>query len=239
MNKARILLIEDDKELAELTFDYLQNHNLSVNIEHDGADAVARIISEQPDLVILDIMLPNKDGFSICREVRREQGTANSYSGPILMLTARDEDMDQLLGLELGADDYVTKPVQPALLLARIHSLLRRASPAYSQAVSTLTFGELSIDSACREVSLAGKAIDLTTTEFDLLFLLAKYAGAVLSRDDISQHLRGFDYDGSDRTIDLRVSRLRNKLGLESIIKTVRGAGYLFINKEINQGTKR
>ncbi|HIO96904.1 MAG TPA: response regulator [Leucothrix sp.] len=226
MNKPTILLVEDDQELADLTRDYLQNHSLSVACEMDGENAVSRIIKEQPDLVILDIMLPNKDGFTICREVRQK------YTGAILMLTARDEDMDQLLGLELGADDYVTKPVKPVLLLARIHSLLRRIHPANNTADSFKS-GNLSIDKSRREVSFNKKYIDFTTAEFDLLLLLAQHAGTVLSREEIYQHLRGIGYDGSNRTIDLRISRLRQKLaeylGETTVIKTVRGAGYLFI----------
>ena len=230
MNKSSILLIEDDPELADLTRDYLQSHNLIVHCEMDGANAVSRIINEQPDLVILDIMLPNKDGFSICREVRPK------YTGSILMLTARDEDIDQLLGLELGADDYVTKPVKPVLLLARIHTLLRRIqAPQPCHSSTLLEFDLLKIDQSCREVSFEQHIIDLSTAEFDLLNLLAQYTGKVLSRDDISQHLRGIGYDGSNRTIDLRVSRLRQKLthyfGDQTVIKTVRGAGYLFILK--------
>ena len=226
--KKKILLIEDDKELASLTQDYLQKQGLSVVIEYDGKDAVERIISEQADCVLLDIMLPNKDGFAICREVR------DQYHGPILMLTARDEDIDQLLGLELGADDYVTKPVQPRLLLARIHTLLRRMESSNSATKQTLlSFGELSIDASSRRVQLNQEAIQLSTAEFDLLYLLAQHAGNILSRDDILKHLRGIGYDGSDRSIDLRVSRLRKKLSDEvscdtQRIKTIRGSGYLF-----------
>ena len=230
MNKPTILLVEDDQELSDLTRDYLQNHSLAVNCEMDGKNAVSRIIKEQPDLVILDIMLPNKDGFTICREVRQQ------YTGLILMLTARDEDMDQLLGLELGADDYVTKPVKPVLLLARIHSLLRRMNlPQENSAPTSLDFGLLNIEMSCREVSFDKQNIDLTTAEFDLFSLLAKHAGTVLSREKISQHLRGIGYDGSNRTIDLRISRLRQKLDVyldnQVVIKTVRGAGYLFVAK--------
>ena len=230
MNKPTILLVEDDQELSDLTCDYLQNHSLRVSCEMDGAHAVSRIINEQPDLVILDIMLPNKDGFTICRELRPQ------YTGSILMLTARDEDIDQLLGLELGADDYVTKPVKPVLLLARIHSLLRRVN-LYQTAITpiSLNFGLLNIDMSCREVSFDKQRINLTTAEFDLFALLAKHVGTVLSREEISQHLRGIGYDGSNRTIDLRISRLRQKLDVylvgQSLIKTVRGAGYLFVAK--------
>lgn len=226
----KILLIEDDHELASLTQDYLQKNDFSVSIEFDGANAVERILNEQPDCVLLDIMLPNKDGFSICKAVRNSQ---NPYHGPILMLTARDEDIDQLLGLELGADDYVTKPVQPRLLLARIHTLLRRVNQPTNLPQHDLAFDNLLIESSARRVLLNKTAIDLSTAEYDLLYLLAQNAGTVLSRDAILQHLRGIGYDGADRSIDLRVSRLRKKLQDEKIdnnqrIKTVRGSGYLF-----------
>jgi len=166
--KQTILLIEDDPELASLTQDYLQIKNFTVLIESDGENAVERIIKEQPDCVLLDIMLPNKDGFAICKEVR------DQYHGPILMLTARDEDIDQLLGLELGADDYVTKPVQPRLLLARIHVLLRRINDNNATSKNTpLRFDELMIDSGSHHVELNGKDVKLSTAEFDLLLLLA------------------------------------------------------------------
>ena len=234
----KILLIEDDPELALLTQDYLQKNNFTVVIESDGANAVERICNEQADCVLLDIMLPNKDGFAICKEVRmlNQHDMNNGYSGPILILTARDEDIDQLLGLELGADDYIAKPVQPRLLLARIHALLRRVNQTAetnSKLQKTLHFGDLVIESASRHVLLNNQFIDMSTAEFDLLYLLAKNAGTVLSRDDILLHLRGIGYDGTDRSIDLRVSRLRKKLQDESInetqrIKTVRGRGYLF-----------
>lgn len=225
-----ILLIEDDHELASLTQDYLQKNNLLVKIESDGGNAVRRIIDEQPDCVLLDIMLPNTDGFTICKEVRKH------YNGPIIMLTARDEDIDQLLGLELGADDYITKPVQPRLLLARIHTLLRRIH-SHNKAIqhSVLEFDGLTINEGARHVTLNNQVIELSTAEFDLLFLLAKNAGSVLSRDEILQHIRGIGYDGTDRSIDLRISRLRKKLSDEENneqqrIKTVRSQGYLFAN---------
>ncbi len=226
----KILLIEDDSELASLTKDYLEKQGFEVAIEADGKHAVKRIINEQPDCVLLDIMLPNKDGFAICREVRNQQ---TAYHGPILMLTARDEDIDQLLGLELGADDYVTKPVQPRLLLARIQTLLRRVNQVTKQPHKKLVFDDLIIESSARRVLLEGEAINVTTAEYDLLFLLAQNAGTVLSRDAILQHLRGIGYDGTDRSIDLRISRLRKKLNDEKAdnnqrIKTVRGSGYLF-----------
>jgi len=232
--KTRILLVEDDERLADLTAEYLRKNDFEVTIEARGDTAEARILTDDPDLVILDVMLPGKDGFEVCRAVR------DKYSGVILMLTARDEDLDQILGLELGADDYIAKPVQPRLLLARIKALLRRApTPSTSadeatetEAMAELSFGSFNISHATRSAHLGGEAIDLTTVEFDLLWLLARHAGNILSRDDLLQQLRGIGFDGLDRSIDARISRLRRKLGDDpenpTRIKTVRSKGYLF-----------
>lgn len=230
-----ILIVEDDERLAGLTKDYLENNGLQVSIEGDGAKAIDRIINEQPDLVVLDLMLPGEDGIAVCRLVRPK------YKGPILMLTARTDDLDQVLGLEMGADDYVAKPVRPRVLLARIQALLRRThqpttesspEPA-SEQLTRLEFGELVIDSAMREAWLAEESIDLTSAEFDLLWLLASNAGTVLSREEIFTALRGIEYDGQDRSIDVRVSRIRPKVGDDPMhprrIKTVRSKGYLFV----------
>ena len=230
--KQKILLIEDDLELASLTKDYLQQQGLTVVVESDGANAVERIIQEQPDCVLLDIMLPNKDGFEICKEVRNHH--TKSFYGPILMLTARDEDIDQLLGLELGADDYVTKPVQPRLLLARIKTLLRRVhNSSIADRQSLISIDDLVIDPGSRRVQLNNNSVILSTAEFDLLLLLASNAGVILTRDEILNHLRGIGYDGTNRSIDLRISRLRKKLFDEKScdtqrIRTIRGSGYLF-----------
>ncbi len=231
--KTRILLVEDDDRLAKLTAEYLQKNDFEVTIEARGDTAETRILNDNPDLVILDIMLPGKDGFEVCRAVR------DKYQGVILMLTARDEDLDQILGLELGADDYLAKPVQPRLLLARIKALLRRApgiAPTEEQGESgdssELSFGNFRISQATRSTHLGDEIIDLTTAEFDLLWLLSKHAGNILSRDDLLQQLRGIGFDGLDRSIDARISRLRRKLGDDpenpTRIKTVRGKGYLF-----------
>jgi two-component system OmpR family response regulator/two-component system response regulator RstA len=224
----RILLVEDDERLAGLTAEYLSRNDLQVSIEPRGDTAESRILAEQPDLVILDVMLPGKDGFEVCRAVRPH------YRGVILMLTARDEDFDQILGLELGADDYIAKPVQPRVLLARIKALLRRlpAASEHDTASDQLVFGNFRISQSTRTASLGTQAIDLTTAEFDLLWLLASHAGNVLSRDDLLQELRGIGFDGLDRSIDARISRLRKKLNDDpenpTRIKTVRGKGYLF-----------
>ncbi|MCW3148977.1 winged helix-turn-helix domain-containing protein [Stutzerimonas stutzeri] len=228
----RILIVEDDRRLAELTQEYLQGAGaFDVAIEADGARAVERIVSERPDLVVLDLMLPGEDGLSICRQVR------DRYDGPILMLTARADDLDQVLGLETGADDYVCKPVRPRLLLARIRALLRRreGNEAPVTDVKRLQFGPLVIDSALREAWLRGKGIELTGAEFDLLWLLSVNAGRILSREEIFSQLRGIEYDGQDRSIDVRISRIRPKIGDDPehprLIKTVRGKGYLFVSE--------
>jgi two-component system OmpR family response regulator/two-component system response regulator RstA len=230
----RILLVEDDARLAELTAEYLARNDLSVSIEPRGDTAESRILTEQPDLVILDVMLPGKDGFEVCRAVRPQ------YRGVILMLTARDEDFDQILGLEMGADDYIAKPVQPRVLLARIKALLRRLPSSGELAVDaeSMVFGQFRISQATRTATLGGNSIDLTTAEFDLLWLLATHAGNVLSRDDLLQELRGIGFDGLDRSIDARISRLRKKLNDDpenpTRIKTVRGKGYLFSKHDWN-----
>ena len=230
--KTRILLVEDDTRLADLTAVYLRKNDFEVTIEERGDTAEARILNDNPELVILDVMLPGKDGFEVCKAVRER------YKGVILMLTARDEDLDQILGLELGADDYLAKPVQPRLLLARIKALLRRTpgiasgEPVEQGDDAELSFGKFRISQATRSTHLGDEIIDLTTAEFDLLWLLAKHAGNILSRDDLLQELRGIGFDGLDRSIDARISRLRRKLGDDpenpTRIKTVRGKGYLF-----------
>ena len=224
-----VLIIEDDERLAELTRDYLEANGFRVTLEPDGACGVEQILALRPDLVILDLMLPGEDGLSICRRVRGD------YPGPILMLTARTDDMDQVLGLEMGADDYVPKPVQPRVLLARMRALLRRAESAEGSDEPRLSFGNLEIDSATREAWLEGERIDLTSAEFDLLWLLASNAGRVLTREEIFAQLRGIKYDGQDRSIDVRVSRIRPKIGDDPNqphrIKTVRSKGYLFVRE--------
>ncbi|MBE0486017.1 response regulator [Marinobacter sp.] len=232
----RILIVEDDERLADLTREYLENNGLTVFLEHHGGAAVERIRNEQPDLVVLDLMLPGEDGLSICRRVRPV------YSGPIIMLTARTDDLDQVLGLEMGADDYISKPVQPRVLLARIRAMLRRMdtvpvgkSNDSGEEPIRLAFNDLIVDRSMREAWLNEDSIDLTSAEFDLLWLLASNAGRVLSREEIFTALRGIEYDGQDRSIDVRVSRIRPKIGDDPIhprrIKTVRSKGYLFVKE--------
>jgi len=233
--KSRVIIVEDDERLASLTAEYLQSNGLEVQVIGDGSVAIPAIIEQQPDIVVLDLMLPGADGLEVCRMVR------DKYKNPILMLTARTDDVDQVLGLEMGADDYVAKPVKPRVLLARIRALLRRSEAAGADGagvddqgnVSRLEFGDLVIDNSAREVWLTSVPVDLTSAEYDLLWLLASNAGVILSREEIFERLRGIQYDGQDRSIDVRVSRIRPKVGDDPMnprrIKTVRSKGYLFV----------
>ncbi|MEE9444942.1 MAG: response regulator [Cocleimonas sp.] len=228
-----LLLVEDDTRLAELTQEYLEQQAFIVNIEKRGDSAVQRIVDEQPDLVILDLMLPGLDGMDVCRQVRA------AYAKPILMLTARDEDIDQVLGLELGADDYIIKPVKPRVLLARIQNLLKRHDYSHDTKETNnqalIELGELQINPSTRAVIHQKNSLTLTTQEYDLLTLLASNAGSILSRDDIIAKLSGGEYDGLDRSVDIRIARLRKLLNdnpaQPQYIKTVRGKGYLFIGR--------
>jgi two-component system response regulator RstA len=225
--RARVLLVEDSARLAASIREYLERHGFEVFVEGDGLAAIDRFERLKPELVILDLMLPGKDGLAICREVRTIART------PVLILTAKGENIDQVLGLEMGADDYVVKPVEPRVLLARVEALLRRAKTAPPEPRDAkLVAGRLAIDAARRNASLDGRAVELTTGDFDILWLLASRAGSVVTRDEILRVVRGIDYDGLDRSIDARICRLRRKLeeagGAESMIKTVRLRGYLF-----------
>lgn len=229
MSTIDILLVEDDRRLAELTAEYFRQNGLSVALESRGDRAIARFREERPRVVLLDLMLPGADGLTLCHELRQ------IFSGPILIFTARDSDIDQVIGLEAGADDYVAKPVDPMVLLARTRALLRRTeqSAAPIETVSDIVLGGLRISDASQQVWLDDRQIDLTTQEFELLCLLARNAGKVLSRKAIFRSMRGIEYDGLDRSIDGRVSKLRRKLGDSATrparIKTVWGKGYLLV----------
>jgi DNA-binding response OmpR family regulator len=222
-----ILLVEDDLRLAELVSRYLENQGLRITIVSRGDEVVELVQQDNPDLVILDLGLPGEDGFTICRRLRP------AYTNPILILTARDNDIDHVLGLELGADDYVIKPVEPRVLLARIGVLLRRRMPPAAPAGKTLTFGRLRINVVSRAVKWDGRPIALSRNEFELLVHLASHAGEIQSREVLFKSLYNRDYDGLDRMLDIRISRLRKKLDDDAEnperIKTIWGKGYLFV----------
>lgn len=227
--KERIVIVEDDAKLASLISEFLQSQGLTIDLIEDGGRAVDFILANPPALVILDLMLPGDDGLTVCHKLRE-----NGFARPILMLTARSDDQDHIKGLELGADDFVNKPVRPQVLLARIRALLRRAeTDTQDRSLTRLTFGALVIDHTRREAWLKGQLIDLTGAEFDLLWLLASNAGRILSREETFVALRGIEYDGQDRSIDVRISRIRPKIGddpdMPRLIKTVRSKGYLFV----------
>ena len=229
----RVLMVDDDRDLCYAVSQYMERNGITTAVEYTGEHVLARIDAFKPDLLILDVMLPGADGFEICRMLR-----AHSIKLPILMLTAKDEDFDQLLGLELGADIYLAKPVHPRILLAQVKAAIRRASgslataPESVEVPGVLRFGKLSIDGPNRQVTLAGERIKFSAAEFDLLWLLASNAGKVMSRDEILKKLRGLHYAGSDRSIDARLYRLRRRFGApdDAIwkIKTVRPHGYMF-----------
>ncbi len=221
-----ILLVDDDVALTQLVGKYLRENGFDVTTVHDGTEAANAIRNDPPDLVVLDVMLPGADGLSVCREVR------SHYQGPILMLTALSDDIDQVAGLELGADDYLAKPVRPRVLLARVRALLRRATIDSREVDDRrIDAGPLTIDRSTRQAAVSGAQVDLTSAEFELLWILAQSRGRVVSRDALYEKTMRIPFDGVDRTIDLRVSRLRRKLGDDTqcptIIKTVRGRGYL------------
>ena len=230
-NKTKILLVEDDQGLAEITQEYLESKDLTVSIVGDGLEAVDAIINGQPDLVILDLMLPGLDGISVCKKVR------NQYKGPILMLTASADPFDQVVGLEIGADDFVQKPVEPRILLARIRARLRNTEPSVipdNQSVpQDLTFTELTIKPASRQVLVGPHQVELTGPEYDVLLCLVENTGQIQDRDALFRAIRGIDYDGKSRMIDIIISQVRHKLNqfnyANQHIKTVRNRGYLFV----------
>lgn len=225
-----ILLVEDDVELAELIQDYLNNFEFNVQVEHNGAMAVGRIIQQQPDLVILDLMLPGRDGISICKQVREE------FNNIIVMLTASSEAVDHVLGLEIGADEFINKPVEPRILLAHLRALLRRQQQAHQKtSIEKHQVGHIELFENDRLVKVAGKKIDLLQNEYELLLLMFSHVGKVISRDDIFRQLKGIEYDGMSRFSDILISQLRTKLAADGIsgnhIKTVRNRGYILVEQ--------
>jgi DNA-binding response OmpR family regulator len=220
-----ILVVDDERKIAHLVRDYLENAGFRVVVAYDGKMAMAQFRYEQPDLVVLDLSLPEMDGIDVARAIRRERNT------PIIMLTARVEETDRIVGLELGADDYVTKPFSPRELVARVRAVLRRASDGEPPS-PLLRVHDLAIDVEKRTVDRGGEAIDLTTTEFDLLSVLAREPGRVFSRMELLDRVQGTAFEGYERTIDVHVKNLRKKLEPDprrpTYILTVYGAGYRF-----------
>lgn len=222
---ATLVLVEDDAALGQLVERYLAREGFKVFLVDNGLAAPNAVEHHKPDLVILDIMLPGQDGLEACRQIQR------FYDGPIIFLTAKTETLDEVLGLELGGDDYLTKPVEPRVLLARIKAHLRRARRHGGRRSPPDGPNWLSVDKRNLRVQCQGREIDLTQPEYDLLVLFYDQPGVIFSRDDIMKALRGIEYDGISRSVDILVSGLRQKLGLEQGIKTVRGKGYLLVEE--------
>ena len=220
----RVLLVEDDLRLAQLVTEYLSGYEFAVELCTRGDTALESFRTVQPDVVVLDLMLPGLDGMVVCRQIRETSDV------PILILTAREDSYDEVSGLEQGADDFVNKPVQPRVLLARLRALLRRSQGKPDADPQTLTFGELVITASDRSVTWRGQHCVLSNTEYKLLLVLAESAGHVLSRDALLKKMRGIEFDGLDRSIDNCISKLRKKFddADSEKIKTVWGEGYLF-----------
>jgi DNA-binding response OmpR family regulator len=216
-----ILVVEDESSIASFVALYLKNAGYGVRAVGKGTDALDQISSDPPSLVILDLMLPDIDGIEVCRRIRK------SSDVPILMLTARDEDVDKIIGLEVGADDYMTKPFNPRELVARVKSILRRSTPERRQAESAvIRHGDLTVDAGRREVRVGEDEIQLAPKEFDLLWELLDHRGLVLTRDQLLERVWGYTFAGDTRTVDVHVRQLRRKLGDASPIVTVWGVGY-------------
>ena len=216
-----VLVVEDEASIASFVSLYLKNAGYSVRTAATGGDALTMAAAEQPALIILDLNLPDIDGIEVCRRIRK------SADIPILMLTARDEDVDKIIGLEVGADDYLTKPFNPRELVARVKSVLRRSSPDRKDLESAeLRHGDLHIDAGRREVHVGDEEIQLAPKEFDLLWELLDHRGLVLTRDQLLERVWGYTFAGDTRTVDVHVRQLRRKLGEASPIVTVWGVGY-------------
>ena len=225
-----VLLVEDDTRLAALTRAYLEKHGALVTVASSGDQAVLEAGRQRFDVVLLDVMLPGMGGIEVCQWLRERSDV------PIIMITARGEEADRVLGLELGADDYLPKPFSPRELLARIRALVRRAQGRAGPAQRAVEVGDLLLDPAAREATLGGRALDLTGYEFSLLYAMASRAGRVLSREQLMELAKGSSDEAFDRSIDVHISRLRQKLGDDSRrprrIKTVRGVGYQYAREE-------
>ena len=219
-----VLVVDDEKNIRELIQLYLTNAGYRVVNAADGAEALRLARADKPDLIVLDLMLPQVDGYEVCRRLRREGNDL-----PIIMLTARDDDVDKIVGLELGADDYMTKPFNPRELVARIKAVLRRTDPANLQVV--LQMGDLRLDNEAHQVLLAGQKIELRQKEYDLLATLMSHPNQALSREQLLAQVWGYEFSGDTRTVDVHVARLRERMGKSSVkIETVWGIGYKLVN---------
>ncbi len=220
MDRKKILLVDDEARMRKIVADFLHREGYEIIEAADGVEALEMFAEQQPDLVILDVMMPRMDGWQVCREIRKTAKT------PIIMLTARSEEMDELTGFELGADEYIAKPFSPRILVARVNALLRRTFGAED---APRTYGLIEVNKAAREVRVAGKPVELTYKEFELLCYLMDNAGMALSRGQILNNVWDYDYFGDERTVDTHVKTLRNKIGpAADYIRTVRGIGYKF-----------
>ncbi len=216
-----VLVVEDETSIASFVALYLKNAGYKIRTVGTGQEALEGVADERPDLVVLDLMLPDIDGIEVCRRIRR------SSDIPILMLTARDEDVDKIIGLEVGADDYLTKPFNPRELVARVKSILRRSVPERRELeTKQITHGDLQIDAGRREVRVGEEEIQLAPKEFDLLWELLDHRGIVLTRDQLLERVWGYTFAGDTRTVDVHVRQIRRKLGDASPIVTVWGVGY-------------
>ncbi|NWF63527.1 MAG: response regulator transcription factor [Chloroflexi bacterium] len=225
MSSELILLVDDEPSIIELARMYLERDGFRVHEAADGEYAMEAAAKQKPALIVLDVMLPKVDGFDVCRRLR---SAGNDV--PIIMLTARDEDIDKILGLELGADDYMTKPFNPRELTARVKAILRRSDSKKSADGKPIHCGDLMMDPSSREARLASQALDLRAQEFDLLLTLAEQPGRVFTREQLLQQAWGFDYYGQTRTVDVHIAHLRRKLESGAIkIETVTGVGYKLI----------
>ena len=225
METHRILVVDDEPNIVHLARLYLERDGYEVLSVGDGQEALDVITAEKPNLVVLDVMLPSVDGFEICRRLRAEDNPV-----PIIMVTARDDDIDKILGLELGADDYLTKPFNPRELVARVKAVLRRGAPGDSQNKPPLRLSDLEIDLAGREVTINGEPIELRTQEFEVLKVLAENQGIVLTREQLLSKAWGFDFYGQTRTVDVHIAQLRRRIQSSRVqIETVTGIGYKLV----------
>jgi DNA-binding response OmpR family regulator len=230
----QLLMIEDDVRLAGMVADYLGQNGLAVAHVPDARSGLARLQTPGVDLVILDLMLPDMDGLQVCQRIRALPGSCGQV--PVLMLTAKGDPMDRIIGLEMGADDYLPKPFEPRELLARIKAVLRRKTPAQDTPAQTLQFGALEIDRDARRVTVHGQICDLTAYQYDVLLALAERAGRVLTRDQIMEAVRGRELEAFDRSIDVHMGRIRAAIESDpkspQRILTVRGVGYVFARQQ-------